>query len=120
MRRIGKNDSDLKLEIEIDPEVVSEDLFREIAADLLVPVSEVLDCETQCNLYLSKLIYMNHMRHRAFTAINSSKGDSQFLPEDLELLKQATLMTEQELKSKIRELVKKSLASAAQKGLYAA
>ena len=112
-----------KAEFVVDEESLSTELFREIAAELLVPVNPGLDLETQCNLCMSKLIYMDHIRQRAFTSLNSEGNKAEgecFLPSDLELLKQATLLTQRELKEKTLGLVRHSLDAALQKGLYAA
>jgi hypothetical protein len=102
-------------------DVLSEELFREIAQDLLVPVSAGLDAETQCQLYLSKLLYLDHIRRRAFSALNSIKEtpSSNFTSSDLEILKEATLLTQSELKIQLKRNLENALAVADQKGWYA-
>jgi hypothetical protein len=105
---------------QLQTDEMSEELFREIADDLLQPVSLGLDSQTRAQLYISKLIYMEHMRKRAFVSLNWKAETTQFLPSDLELLQEAWCVNQTELKKALLEELNKAIGKAVEKGFYVA
>ena len=106
--------------------------YREIAADLCMPVSSELDLEVRFELYNSKLVYLKHIWQKCFRDLNSDSaakmetpneekrgveeeagaGAYHFTENDLKLIKAAIELTNAHICDTVREALQASLSQA--------
>jgi len=91
-------------------EVLSYELYRELAEDLCVPVDGQISPDVRFELYNSKLIYLRHLREQCFRAVNQANVDSPFSESDLALIQKAATLTHLYLRSTVLEAVNDALA----------
>ena len=94
-------------------EILSYELYREIAEDLCMPVDGTLAIDVRFELYSSKLVYLRHLREQCFRAVNhhDMAEPTLFSAEDLVLIQTATNLTHDYLRATVLDGLRAALAS---------
>ena len=90
---------------------ISYELYREIAAELSIPIDCSLNAEVRFELYQSKYIYLNNLYQQCFRTLNqtSNLARESFTHEDLTLLQQSIAVTADFLKLAVLDALQASL-----------
>ncbi len=87
------------------------DTYREIMGDLVSPIrGDGLDWETLKRLYESKAVYLENLRIKCFTELNSQIGSSHFRWSDYHLITQALKDTRSAIKVTMRDAIFENLS----------
>jgi len=85
-------------------------IYRDIAKDLLNPIKEEVDVITKKQLYLSKLIYLEHLHKRVFKELNTNPQNTLFKSDDICLILKAIKRTKYFIKTLYTESLYNSLS----------
>lgn len=84
--------------------------YREIMPELLHPIQgRNVDGELLVRLYQSKLVYLENLRIQCFREINAVMSQTQFTPQDHELIVEAIRFTKAHIKSAILAAIQENI-----------
>ena len=85
-------------------------IYKDIAKDLLNPINEDVDVITKIHLYLSKLIYLEHLHKRVFKELNTNPQNTLFKTDDICLILKAIKKNKHFIKTLYTESLHNSLS----------
>ena len=83
--------------------------YRDLSFDIASPVDPKLDARTQCELYQSKIVYLQKLLKIGMKNINISNPETKFKSQELDDIKTAILKNSAFLQQQLFILLKRSL-----------